>query len=285
MTVHNLARTSFDKLMDCFFQAFEDYTIKMPTDKQYYWERWKAAKVDFTYSYGMTEKGRLVGFIINAVDKRGGILTAFNTGTGVIPEYRGRRIVKAIYDYALKDLGENGIGKCTLEVITDNEIAIRSYESIGFKIIKTYKCFSGSIAMDYNDLIEVEEVPIHTVTWENLPGQVSYSWDFQKETLLGGKYRFYRVLSDKEPESFFIINPNNQYLAQFDILNANHESWQRLFSAINQVSSSIKVNNVDDRLKDKLYYLNLFGLQNTIDQYEMELKIENGIPNDQSQLY
>ena len=128
--------------------------------------------------------------------------------------------------------------------------------------------------MDKPIPFEIEEVPLNAVDWDSLPKQEYYSWDFQKETLLGGSYIFYHVLFDNEPESFFIINPANQYLAQFDILNADRESWPRLFSAIKQVSGSIKVNNVDERLKDKLHYLRLLGLEHTVDQYEMELSID-----------
>ena len=277
MTVHHLSEISFDELMDCFFLAFEDYIIKMPTDKNYYWERWNASKVDFNYSYGMVDEDRLVGFIINAIDKREGILTAFNTGTGVIPAYRGRRIVKSIYEYALKDLFENGIARSTLEVITNNDKAVRLYEGIGFKKNKTYKCYAGDILIEEQTNFELEEIPLNSADWHDLPNQEYYSWDFQKETLLGGNYLLYRILFDNEPESFFIINPQNKTLAQFDILNANEASWKRLFSAIKKVSGNIKVNNVDDRLHDKLYYLNLYGLKNAVDQYEMELFIEGAM--------
>ena len=79
-------------------------------------------------------RGDNFGFIINAIDKRNGILTAFNTGTGVIPEYRGKRIVKSIYAHAIGELRQQGVEKSTLEVITKNDIAIRSYKSIGFSI-------------------------------------------------------------------------------------------------------------------------------------------------------
>ena len=132
MTVKNLSDISIDELLDSFLSAFENYFVKMPSDRNYYVERWKAAKVDFNFSYGMMDKGKIIGFIIHAIDKRAGILTAFNTGTGVIPAYRGKRIVKSIYEYALEDLWQNGIEKSTFEVITKNNVAIRSYESVGF---------------------------------------------------------------------------------------------------------------------------------------------------------
>ncbi len=81
LTVKDLRNIDFDELMDCFLIAFENYFVKMPTDRNYYKERWRIAKVNFKLSYGMFDGEKLVGFIINAIDKRNGDLTAFNTGT------------------------------------------------------------------------------------------------------------------------------------------------------------------------------------------------------------
>lgn len=234
MTIKNLKNTSFDELLDCFLLAFENYYVQMPADRAYYKKRWKAAKVDFKLSYGMFDKGRLVGFIIHAVDKRAGILTAFNTGTGVIPAYRGKRIVKLIYEYALKDLRQNGIEKSTLEVITKNNIAVRAYESVGFKICKKYKCYAGNIKIENGGQFELKEIALKNVDWEKLPNQQFYSWDFQKETILKGNYRFFQVLNNKEPESFFIINPERQSLAQFDLLNTQNKGWKGCFQRLNK---------------------------------------------------
>ena len=273
MTVRNLNHISFDELLDCFLLAFENYYMKMPTDKNYYKQRWKAAKVNFNLSYGMFNNGKIIGFIIHAVDRRFDVQTAFNTGTGVIPEYRGRRIVKLIYEYAINDLRKNGIEKSTLEVITKNEKAIRAYKSVGFEICKEYMCFAGGIRTNNETQLELKEMLIKNCDWDKLPNQQFYSWDFQKETIIDGNYFFYQVLSNNKPESYFVINPENKYLAQFDVLNDNKKGWSRLFEAIKQVSGEVKIINVDRRLTDKLDNIRLAGLQNTINQYEMELKI------------
>ena len=273
MTVNNLSNISIDQLLDCFFLAFENYYVEMPTDKKYYINRWKAAKVDFNLSYGMFDKNKLIGFIIHAIDKRNGILTAFNTGTGVIPEYRGRRVVKSIYEYALGDLLKNGVKISILEVITKNDKAIRSYESVGFKVCKKYKCYAGEINSERIEQLELKKIDLENIDWNELPNQHFYSWDFQKETILKGNNAFFQVLNNNEPESFFIINLDNHYLAQFDILNNENRGWGQLFSAIRKVSKIIKIINVDERLENKIININKFGLKNTLDQFEMELKI------------
>jgi len=270
MTIKTLSTLPFDTMVDCFVAAFENYFVKMPTDKAYYKKRWKAAKVDFSLSYGMFDQDQLIGFIIHAIDTRAGVRIAYNTGTGVLPAYRGKRIVKSIYEYAFKDLQEKGVEKCTLEVIIENTAAIRAYESVGFKICKTYKSYSGNPTVENPPSFEIKEIPLEKIDWGNLPNQKYYSWDFQKNTILERNYSFYQVLNNGKPESFFIFHPELKYIAQFDLLDSKSKGWNRLFAAMHQVSDTVKIVNVDERLKDKIDHLVLFGLKNSVNQYEME---------------
>ena len=276
MTVKKLSDIPFETIIACFLKAFDNYFVELPQDKEYYRQRWKAAKVDFGSSYGMFEGEKMAGFILHAIDTRNNRLTAFNTGTGVIPEYRGKRIIHSIYTYALNDLKAKNIELSTLEVITQNDIAIKAYERIGFRKCKEYKCFNGKIQLDTTEEVVIKEIDINDVDWNDLPNQELYSWDNQKESILAGNYRFFYVMHQNQPESFFIINTEINYVAQLGLLKNEHSSWQRLFAGIKQVSESIKINNVDHRLKEKLDALTSVGLKNTVDQFEMELKITNG---------
>ncbi|TXF90811.1 GNAT family N-acetyltransferase [Neolewinella aurantiaca] len=311
MNVTNLSATPINKVIECFLLAFESYFASMPTDHSYYIDRWKAAGVDFELSYGMFDGNNLIAFIIHAVGTRAGTRIAFNTGTGVIPEYRGRRIVKTIYEFALKDLLGKGIERSTLEVITRNNKAIKAYQSVGFRITRRYSCFSGQVQVESKERQELKEIPLSAVNWEDLPNQPFYSWDFQKETILQRDYRFYQVIHEGSAESFFVYSPETQYLAQFDLLNtekigwegrkpdssstlsqpphttalgrSNRDNlvcarWERLFHAIRQVADFVKVINVDERLEDKISVINSSGLVATVEQYEMEMEL-NGTPD------
>ena len=276
MEILNLNKVSFEELVDCFLLAFENYPVKMPSNKDYYERRWKAAKVDYNLSYGMFANGRLIGFIIHAIDNRFGIKTAFNTGTGVIPEFRGQRITKSIYDFAINDLKYNGIEKCTLEVIQENEKAIKAYQRVGFKICKEYICFSGIINIDSQEEIRLEKIDKKEFDWDSAPNQNFYSWDFQKETILERDYCFYHVIHNDEPESFFAFNDENKYIAQFDLLVNKKEAWARLFKGIKQISKEVKIINVDNKLIDKVNIINKVEIPKTVKQYEMELEITGG---------
>lgn len=274
MVIRHLGDTDFETIIECFLLSFENYFVKMPTEHQFYKDRWKAAGVRLDLSYGMFDSNKLVGFIINAVDERQGEKIAYNSGTGVIPEYRGKRIVKTIYDYAIPDLKQHGITKCLLEVITENIKAITSYEGIGFKKCKYYKCFGGTISVKDQKNYSLKELSFDTVNWETIPNQDLYSWDNQSKSLENGNYKYFKVLAKDKFQSFFAINPENGYVAQFEVINNTNTSWNTLFSAIQSVSKEIRMNNVDDRLIDKIEAVEVAGLKNTVDQFEMELFIE-----------
>ncbi|EDP72486.1 acetyltransferase, GNAT family protein [Flavobacteriales bacterium ALC-1] len=271
MIVSHLGDTDFETIMDCFLLSFENYFVQMPTDHEFYQERWKAAGVRYDLSYGMFDEDKLVGFIINAIDRRQGHLTAYNSGTGVIPEYRGQRIVKAIYDYAIPDLIKNGTTKCQLEVITENDKAIKSYEGIGFKKCKHYKCFKGELSTEGENDFILNKVSYDDMSWENLSNQDLYSWDNQKESLAKGDYDYYHVLKANQLQSYFIMNTESGYVAQFEVIEDSSINWQILFSAIQSINKNIRVNNVDERLTNKIKALKSVGIENTVNQFEMEL--------------
>jgi hypothetical protein len=106
-----------------------------------------------------------------------------------------------------------------------------------------------------------------------MPNQDFYSWDFNSEVLKKGNYMYYQLITDNSVESYFVINPDNHYLAQFEILKTNEGCWNRLFSGIKAVSNSLKIINVDSRLQEKIELLYSIGLSNTVNQYEMALAL------------
>lgn len=274
MMVKHLGHADFNTIMASFLSAFENYFVKMPTDYNFYKQRWKAAKVDFNLSYGMFDGDELVGFIIHAIDDRHGERIAFNTGTGVIPKYRGQKIVKSIYDYAISDLKRNGITKSVLEVIIENEKAIKAYEGVGFKICKTFSCFGGELTAGESQ-VEVQKIAYNEVSWEQMPNQDKYSWDFHYRCLKDGNSNYYNVYSNSILESFFSINSENGTINQLEVLHNQNGNWERLLQAIQSISTQVRIINVDDSLVSKRLAIENAGLKNTVNQYEMELQLGN----------
>lgn len=268
MHYSNLSATPIREIVDCLTEAFTGYFVEMPSDVGFWETRLKNARVDYALSWGVFDQGKLVGFVLNAIDDEAGVSTAFNTGTGVVQGYRGRHLVDKMYEYGIPNLVKNGVSRCTLEVIDQNERAIRVYQRIGFVLRHRLKCFKGIL-----------EAGGKAVLLESTPEQAGavkfdghYSWDNTTKTIAaaGEMYRVYEVLTQGQPAGYFIINPENGYVAQ---LESTNNAWDLIFDGISQIQRGIKINNIPENRQDLLAFLDTIGLENTIDQFEMEMSI------------
>lgn len=276
MTIKNLKNTDLAIIVDCLVASFADYFVQMPAEVAYWENRFAGARVNYDLSYGMFDEEKLVGFIMQGKDSREGESVAFNTGTGVLPAYRGQQVVDKLYAFALPELQAAGIKKCALEVIQKNEKAIRVYERIGFKIKREYHCFKGELKVPAESFT-LAEIPFEEVAKRNNPQHALYSWDNCNSAIRasGSIYKSY-LLSDevKRPVGFFVIQPFSGYLAQFEVNKPSEkEDWKKLFAGIASISKTVKINNVDARRKEILSLLPELGLENHVDQYEMEMPI------------
>ncbi|NNF20415.1 MAG: GNAT family N-acetyltransferase [Saprospiraceae bacterium] len=268
MNIRALTAHDFDNLIDCLLKAFEGYFVEFPTDKKYWKNRFKAARVDMSLCYAAFENERMIGFIITGVDVHKGKKTAFNSGTGVLKEFRGRKLVDQIYNYAFPHFRNAGIKKCMLEVITENYKAIRVYERIGFKIDRKLLCYSGFIS-------PVEQVFITPSAFDEIPDKFKkaelYAWDHMDE-----------AIAIAEPDSFLVkdrngilagyitLNTSNGNIYQIDALPNNYDL---VLSAIALVSKKVKINNIDSSRVELIEAIEKKNLLNTINQWEMEMTI------------
>ena len=143
MIINPLDGVSLQDVLPVFLKAFEGYFVPMPTSIDYWASRFDLALVDFSASYGAFHNGELVAFIIHAIDQKQGRKVGFNTGTGVLPAFRGQHLVDQMYHKAFDDLARQGVHRFELEVIVENHAAIAVYERLGFKVSRTFKCYSG----------------------------------------------------------------------------------------------------------------------------------------------
>jgi GNAT superfamily N-acetyltransferase len=272
MNVKSLASVSFDTLMDCFHQSFKGYFVKMPDDNMYFKNRWQAAKVDYDLSFGIFDEDQLVGFIINAVDIRNGKKIAYNTGTGVLPAYRGQKIVKRLYDLAFPIWEEHGIQTYTLEVITKNHGAIKAYEHVGFQIIKTFHCFQKTFETAHTSSIRLTPVDTSVFDWSYSKREDLYSWDNQKEAIhRNTALSYFYAMSNNDIIGYVIADTSKGYIAQIEAFPNLVETYTNILKALTSFQLNWRINNIDNRLSEKIEAFTRFGFENNIDQYEMLL--------------
>ena len=272
MKIQNLKNTPIEKIVECFVEAFSDYVVKMPSEVQYWKNRFEGARVNYELSFGLFDEKKLVGFIINGIDFRHGELTAFNTGTGVIKSYRGHHLVDQMYKRAIPVLKKHGVKKCALEVIQGNDVAISVYKRIGFTIFRKLKCYQTELKKT-NKVVYIQQCAVEAVIKKEFPFTPFHSWDNSNDAMLhpSANYHAYQVFnSDKITIGYFIINPNNGNVPQLEV---NENDFDLLLQGIAQIKKVIKINNVDARRIVLTKNLHNFGFENTIDQFEMEMGI------------
>jgi GNAT superfamily N-acetyltransferase len=270
MEYTTLEDVKIETIVECLSKSFANYYVEMPSDTEFWKERFKNGRVDHAFSWGAFNDNKLVGFVINGIDTDKGILTAYNSGTGVLPEFRGHQIVDRLYQFGLDALKKRGVKRCTLEVIDKNKKAIRVYERIGFHTNHKLFCFKGQLQKSNKE--RIHEVKIEDIV--QYEAYHHYSWDNTYETIskAGKSYMVYNVFTknENEPVGYFIINPSNGYIAQLESKNNN---WKSIFDGISQIHQEVRINNVKENRTHLRSYISDLNFDNTINQIEMEMKI------------
>ena len=130
------------QMFEAFSHAFSDYEIPFKISLAEFTKKFvDKLSIDFGLSPAIFHQGKITAFIFTSINYYDGRLTAYNGGTGVLPEYRGRRYVQQLYHHLMPRLQNRMVSHCVLEVLTRNERAIKVYESCGFGKSRYYHCF------------------------------------------------------------------------------------------------------------------------------------------------
>ena len=177
-----LASVDKSQVYRTFMEAFADYAMDASgTQEEFLLLRMAKNSVDYEASPGAYDGNRLVGFTLIGIDELDGELTAFDAGTGIIPDFRGRGLAKAMFDHALPELETRGVKRFVLEVLQGNEPAIKAYQKSGFEIVRELKCFVAETAslrrLPRSAKIEVRLAD--AATFENLVPEADWTPSFE----------------------------------------------------------------------------------------------------------
>lgn len=266
MQIRTLNNTTLQQVVDCLYEAFQAYFVPVTNDVVYWQKRLEVANYQPDISVGVFDGDKLVAFILHCIGDKNGIATAYNTGTGVLPAYRGNAWVDKMYDYILPQIKAQGIQQCTLEVIAENDRAIKVYERIGFT--KTYymKSYAGE-SSSQDSTIVIDKIDIQELL--KLSKQAHYSWDFRNAAVLrNDSYELYSVKSAEGPIGYFVIDRAKGTLAQIESHN-----YLELLPAISQVAANSRMINIDESRQDLISAMESQGWKNIINQWEMKMEL------------
>ncbi|AZA78062.1 GNAT family N-acetyltransferase [Chryseobacterium sp. G0186] len=280
MEFKTLKNIDLEELLSVFNHSFSDYVIPFHLTREILDFKIATEKIDLSLSVGAFEDDCLVAFILQAEKIENGRGTVYNAGTGVIPESRGKGLVRKMYDFIIPVLKERNINTLLLEVIDNNQQAIRAYENLGFTIVRRLLCFHGNTNQaHHNSEVIIKELA--DFQWEKFSSfwDVEPSWqgsafvvkDMKKNCIILGAFK------DEKLVGYVVYNSTVRKVYQIAV-DKNHRRQgigSILFEVIkNNINGQpISLNNVDEISEDTAIFLQKIGLNNHVSQFEMKRSI------------
>jgi len=185
-----------------------------------------------------------------------------------------------MYDTALPFLKKTGVRQICLEVICQNEKAIKAYQSVGMKIDRKLRCFSGEVNIKGAILPNIKIRKTMIAQWDLYQSfwEVEPAWEHLQATIerIRKDYTIYELYKKEECCGYAIINPQNGAVPQFAIHPKHRRQGlgKMLFHHLTKVRPELKLNNIDDQPQSTCDFLHHLGFNNPIDQYEMSAMID-----------
>jgi ribosomal protein S18 acetylase RimI-like enzyme len=280
-------RLDRERLLPTFLEAFSDYAVDVShTTRELKEARARKNNVDWELSPGVFDGDRMVAFTLIAVDDHQGRPTAFDAATGVVPGYRGRGLAGRMLEYAFPELRRRGVRRFLLEVLQQNEPAIRAYRRTGFEIVRELACFrlepSRLEAERQAEGYEVEPIerdallPLlpqmdWTPSWENGPGAIARIPDDRL-----------RVLGARRDGNLVGAVVHSPLMAWLLLLVVHREHRRRgvastllreLVRGLRAGTKELRLANVDGGDAAMLAFVERRGFTHTVDQFEMAREI------------
>jgi ribosomal protein S18 acetylase RimI-like enzyme len=141
-TVRSLIDTPFSIVHETMREAFADYpTSTRAIPKSVLYNRALKNGLDLDLSAGVFAADTLVGITLIGVDQFAGHSSAYDIATGVVPSHRGQGLVGAMLAFIEPRLQARAVDRFVLEVLRQNDSAIRAYSKAGFSVVRRFECY------------------------------------------------------------------------------------------------------------------------------------------------
>jgi ribosomal protein S18 acetylase RimI-like enzyme len=275
-----LNENHFRELHQTFIAAFSDYTVPFHHTEVQFRRHLLGNGVDLNLSVGCFAGQKMVGFTLNGFGQWNGRQTAYDSGTGMIPEFRRRGAGRAMFEFMMPLLRERGTRQILLEVITDNEKAINLYRALGFEetrkllvlkaeqLLKFEREFPRGVTVreivrpDWNLLRSFWD---SEPSWQNSPAAIERTRDVKK---------IFGAFQDDKCIGHVVFSGDSGKLTQLAVAkeNRNRGVGSLLLSELQKNTgkkNSLQVINLDESLAGAVRFFRNRGFTESLSQYEM----------------
>lgn len=135
LKIKRLSEISLDEALAVWNQGFEGYFTDINMNLDAFTTRLVSEDMSLKLSIIGYMDEEPVGIVLNGVRVNNGKKIAWNGGTGVPVKWRGKGIGKQLMQATLEIYKEEGVDTATLEAMSQNENAIKLYESVGYQVV------------------------------------------------------------------------------------------------------------------------------------------------------
>lgn len=274
MQIRHLTLADKDQLRHTLNAAFADYITPFQLNEEQFAFKLHAESVSLEHSVGVFIADELVAFMLHGLRTQAGKQIVYNSGTGVLPAYRGQGLVGKMYAYTLPIMQEQGIAAMQLEVLEENSSAIRAYEKNGFQIRRKLLCFAGSAqneqpkgAAEIRSLADYTQQPLQSF-WDVQP-----SWQSSMQSMDIVQPKALGAFINDQLIGYILYNPTYKRMYQLAVASTHRRQGiaSQLLAALSQElpGATIALNNIDEAALDLKLCLEKNGYTNRINQFEM----------------
>jgi ribosomal protein S18 acetylase RimI-like enzyme len=184
-----------------------------------------------------------------------------------------------MYLFILPLLAKKGINKLFLEVITENIQAIKSYDKSGFKAKRELVCYKGEVGISIADSnIKIKE--LQKYNWQLMESfwDIYPTWQNSKSVVNELKYKNISLGAYIENQlvGYVIYNSTSNRIQQIAVSKDFRK--KRIASTLVleltvRYGNTLSIINVDKRSNVVNDFFNKIGLENYLEQLEMELEL------------
>jgi ribosomal protein S18 acetylase RimI-like enzyme len=299
-----LASVDKSQIYRAFMEAFADYAMDASgTKEESMLLRMSKNSVDFQASVGayivdtgntrstyIVDTGntrstyddkRLVGFTLIGIDKIDSMLTAYDAGTGIVPDFRGQGLAKRMFDHALPEMKARGVKRFLLEVLQSNEPAIKAYQKSGFEIARELKCYVAetTLLMKLTNSPGIVVRPIDAATFEELVSEADWTPSFENRftahLAIPDHVTFIGAFDEDECIGSIAYCSELNWLLSLLVKRSHRRRGvgkvllKHLAATMPEAATKLPALNIDGDDKGMQAFFGTIGFSHLIDQYEM----------------
>jgi ribosomal protein S18 acetylase RimI-like enzyme len=273
-----LSDHDFDSLYICFLAAFSDYEVDMQMSREQFRQRIVRDGVRMEMSAGAFDANQqMIGFCINGIGTWQGTATAYDAGTGVVREYRGRGVGKELFGFLTPRLKDKGIKQYLLEVLTTNTPAASLYRKLGFMDTRQLAVFRpltqiGNLSDASVRQIQQPDWNLYRSFWDGYP-----SWQNSidaVERIAADRMIAAAYLNDECVGYGIVFTPSANLMQLAVSPRHRRKGIGSAILAALEPPERLKINNMDEQLTNALEFYNANGYKQVLGQYEMMKTLE-----------